>query len=97
MYAKDQWILSRAIALYYYNVSPIQWASEFQTKLAGSGPRRAWSAGYFENQVKRYARGFQSHFGELDFRRQQAQIEMILECYGAEAERDWHTCSSGRA
>ena len=93
MNTKDRWVIAKAIALYYYNVDPLEWAQAFQDKLRELQPmREAWHPDYAAEQMAKYARGFQSHFGKLDFKRQQIQLQIVLDRYGAEAGRAWNTC-----
>ena len=95
MDAKDNWVLAKAIALYYYNVDADVWAEAFQTRLINLGINSTrWLGPYPEEQMYEYLQGFQSHFGSLDFRRQQAMIALVFERYGAEARREWDTNSS---
>lgn len=93
--ARFRWVTAKAIALYYYNVDADVWAEEFQTKLIDLGINSTrWLGPYPAEQMEKYARGFQAHFGELNFRHQQAQIEVVIDRYGEEASREWSLCFS---
>ena len=95
MDTKDNWVLAKAIALYYYNVSHRQWLRDFEVALDALNLNRvSWVPDYAAEQMGYFKRGFQSHFGELDFERQQIQLQIVLDRYGDEAERAWATCSS---
>ncbi len=94
MNTKDRWVLAKAIALYYYNVGSEEWADAFEKKLCKIRLSVGWHPYYRSEQTDKFRRGFQSHFGELDFERQQVQLQVVLDRYGAEAESAWHANSS---
>ena len=76
------WMTAQSIAWYYYNVGSLEFVKTFQERLG-----HAFEGGYEEEQMRKYERGFQAHFGELDHERQQVVLSMILERYGDDAQK----------
>lgn len=94
--AMNNWVLAKAIALYYYNARAADWAEAFQAKLTERNPRRdPWHPEYAKEQVFNFQDGFPTHFGTLDFERQQLLIEVVLERYGEEAGKSWLYYTTG--
>lgn len=93
---ENQWIMAKAVALYYYNLESWIWADAFEAKLLEAEPgREPWHPDYRKEQELSYRHGFPSHFGTLDYERQKLHLEVILAKYGEEAQKAWTFYTTG--
>ncbi len=81
------WSVAKAISLYHYNVSAVQWARQMMIVL---GPQHGWTEQYVQEKVGDYCQGFPHLFGTLDFERQQVHLRLIMDKYYDEAEHGYN-------